>query len=143
LISSGPRSEQPFATWKRRTLQAGDVMLFEPGAAYNRYHAMAIRTLSIGTPSGDLKNVSIVSIDGLNSLLEDITQGMSGHEIDEITRAIPEAHGMGEFRIGRSGYSIGIGYPPDWGEGRTYSVGPGETKPLQEGMVLHVMNPMH
>ena len=38
----------------------------------------------------------------------------------------------------RLGYSIGIGYPPDWGE-RTISVRSGETTPLAKGMALHII----
>ena len=38
----------------------------------------------------------------------------------------------------RLGYSIGIGYPPDWGE-RTISLRPGETTQLAAGMALHMI----
>jgi ectoine hydrolase len=38
----------------------------------------------------------------------------------------------------RIGYSIGIGYPPDWGE-RTVSLRPGETTELVPGMAFHVI----
>jgi ectoine hydrolase len=38
----------------------------------------------------------------------------------------------------RIGYSIGIGYPPDWGE-RTVSLRRGETTELAAGMAFHVI----
>ena len=38
----------------------------------------------------------------------------------------------------RIGYSIGIGYPPDWGE-RTVSLRRGEKTELAEGMAFHVI----
>ena len=36
------------------------------------------------------------------------------------------------------GYSIGLNYPPDWGE-HTLSIRPGDTTELQPGMTVHVM----
>jgi len=46
------------------------------------------------------------------------------------------SHGM--EKGSRLGYSIGIGYPPDWGE-RTISLRPGETTELAAGMALHII----
>jgi len=38
----------------------------------------------------------------------------------------------------RLGYSIGVNYPPDWGE-QTISLRPGDKTVLQENMVLHLI----
>lgn len=38
----------------------------------------------------------------------------------------------------RIGYSIGIGFPPTWGE-RTASLRPGDLTVLQPGMAFHMM----
>jgi ectoine hydrolase len=46
------------------------------------------------------------------------------------------AHGL--TKESRIGYSIGIGYPPDWGE-RTVSLRAGETTELAAGMAFHVI----
>lgn len=45
-------------------------------------------------------------------------------------------HGLS--KDSRLGYSIGIGYPPDWGE-RTVSMRHGEETLLQPGMASHVI----
>ena len=37
----------------------------------------------------------------------------------------------------RVGYSIGLSYPPDWGE-RTVSLRPGDHTELTEGMCFHI-----
>jgi Xaa-Pro aminopeptidase len=36
------------------------------------------------------------------------------------------------------GYSCGLAYPPDWGEG-TLSLRPGDRTELEPGMTIHVM----
>ena len=38
----------------------------------------------------------------------------------------------------RAGYSIGISFPPDWGEGYILSLKYGEKRVLEPGMVFHV-----
>ena len=38
----------------------------------------------------------------------------------------------------RTGYPIGLSYPPDWGE-RTMSLRPGDTTILEPGMTFHFM----
>jgi ectoine hydrolase len=45
-------------------------------------------------------------------------------------------HGL--TKDSRIGYSIGIGYPPDWGE-RTVSLRAEETTVLTSGMTFHVI----
>ena len=38
----------------------------------------------------------------------------------------------------RAGYSIGVNYPPDWGEGYIIGFQRGENRPLQKNMTFHV-----
>lgn len=44
----------------------------------------------------------------------------------------------GIVKDGRTGYGIGVSYPPDWGE-RTMSLRPGDRTVLQPGMTFHFM----
>ena len=41
----------------------------------------------------------------------------------------------------RVGYSLGLGFPPDWGE-RTASLRPGDTTVLEPGMCFHFQSGM-
>ena len=45
-------------------------------------------------------------------------------------------HGI--VKDSRTGYPIGVSYPPDWGE-RTFSLRPGDKTVLRENMTLHFM----
>ena len=44
----------------------------------------------------------------------------------------------GYAKASRIGYSVGLGYPPDWGE-RTASLRPGDRTVLEPDMVFHVI----
>ena len=37
------------------------------------------------------------------------------------------------------GYSIGVNYPPDWGEGQIFSIRKGEKRVLKENMTFHLV----
>ncbi|MDP6108359.1 MAG: aminopeptidase P family protein, partial [Candidatus Brocadiia bacterium] len=39
----------------------------------------------------------------------------------------------------RTGYSIGIGFPPGWGEGHVMDIKPDDKRPLRVGMVFHTV----
>jgi Xaa-Pro dipeptidase len=47
--------------------------------------------------------------------------------------------GWGGYHRHRTGYSIGIGFPPDWGEGHIKSLAADDPEPLEAGMVFHVI----
>ncbi|MEE9248862.1 MAG: M24 family metallopeptidase, partial [Dehalococcoidia bacterium] len=38
----------------------------------------------------------------------------------------------------RTGYSIGIGFPPGWGEGQIMDIKPNDPRPLEAGMTFHL-----
>ena len=45
---------------------------------------------------------------------------------------------FGLEKASRIGYSVGLGYPPDWGE-HTMSLRPGDTTELEPGMAFHMI----
>jgi Xaa-Pro dipeptidase len=47
--------------------------------------------------------------------------------------------GWGGYHRHRTGYSMGIGFPPDWGEGHIKSLAADDPEPLEAGMVFHVI----
>lgn len=51
---------------------------------------------------------------------------------------INEETGLGEFYRHRFGYSIGISFSPDWGEGHILSLRSDVETVLEPGMVFHV-----
>lgn len=143
FVATGERTALPHATWSGRSLEQGDALFYETGGNAGRYSAGLIRTGSIGGPSAAQRPtvdraVSVVA-EALASLIDAIRPGVTGHEIDEAGRSIIAGAGFGEVHRNRSGYSIGISYPPDWGEGHIFSLREGEHRPVEEGMVFHLV----
>lgn len=143
LVATGPRSARSFATWSGRKIEKGDMIAFEPGACIERYHGLLVRTISVGEPSDKrVRQLCDACIEGINEGLSFIKPGVTAHEVDEITKAAPRRAGFGDYSVSRSGYGVGIGFPPDWGEGRTISLGGRDQTVLEPNMTFHYMNPI-
>lgn len=143
FIATGERTSLPHATWSGRVLQPGDALFYETGGSAGRYGAGLIRVGSIGEPPDDrratIDRALEVIGDALEALIAAIRPDATGHEVDEAGRVVIEASGWGDVHRNRAGYSFGISYPPDWGEGHIFSLRQGEHRPLQEGMVFHLV----
>ncbi|GAB6063418.1 M24 family metallopeptidase [Deferrisoma palaeochoriense] len=136
LIPSRERTTTAHLSWTNRRYERGDFLFLELAACRHRYHVPLARTVAIGKPPAGLAEVAQVVIDGLNETLAFIRPGVTAEEVEATWRkAIAGSKVVKESRVG---YSIGVGYPPDWGE-HTISLRPGDETVLQPNMTLHFM----
>ena len=63
--------------------------------------------------------------------------GVTSHEVDAAGRSAMREAGFADGFEHRLGYSIGIGFPPDWGEGRIMSINENDPLVLESGMCFH------
>ena len=77
--------------------------------------------------------------ESLERVIEAIRPGASSHEVHGVNRAVFQKHGYGDRLGHRTGYSIGINYAPDWGEGHIMSIWDGDDRPLRTGMTFHLV----
>ena len=73
-------------------------------------------------------------MEGVDAALETARPGATCEEVEAVWQKVLNRNGY--HKESRVGYSIGVNYPPDWGE-RTASLRPGETTVLQSGMCFH------
>lgn len=139
MVVAGPAAGLAFATWHRRRIRANDVVYLEAGGTYQRYNAALSRTVIVGKPPKKWLRMAEVSKEALSVAIEAIRPGVTSGEVDRVCRDHIGKAGYAEFFQHRTGYSIGIGFPPDWGEGRTLSIKEGDPTPLQPGMVFHLI----
>ena len=65
--------------------------------------------------------------------------GATCAEVEAVWQTVLNRHGYS--KESRVGYSIGLGFPPDWGE-RTASLRPGDTTVLEPGACFHFQSGM-
>lgn len=138
LVSSGPRSGIPHGTWKRRRLERGDAVFLEMAACHDRYHAALMRTAWIGKPPQQASEMMKVCLEALQVSLETIRPGIRCEVPHLAAQAVIDKAGYTDSFRKRLGYSIGISFAPDWGEGGIIGLNKGVTTLLQPGMVFHL-----
>ena len=137
FICSGVRASQTHATWTKRVLQDGDPMFMELSGCIRRYSAGLLRSATVGKSPEKRKKIWDVSSRALDNMIAAIRPGRPLGEVWEAWVKTLEAAGH-EGRFKRAGYSIGINFPPDWGEGYILCFKRGETRLLEPNMTFHI-----
>ncbi|MFI2101879.1 ectoine hydrolase [Isoptericola sp. NPDC019693] len=138
-VTSGPRSMIGHATWEGRTVRPGEHVFLEVGGCFRRYHTAMMRTVVLD----DLSRSMLVAQDRMKLALAEvkaaIRPGLTVSDADNIVRNIISDNGVGARLVTRSGYSIGIAFPPSWDEGYIVSLNQGDPRVLREGMTFHII----
>lgn len=138
-VTSGPRSMIGHATWEGRTVQPGEHVFLEVGGCYRRYHTAMMRTVVLGELSDSMYQAQDKMKQALSAVHDYVQPGMTVSDVDNLVRNIISNNTVGARLITRSGYSIGIAFPPSWDEGYILSLKQGESTILEEGMTFHII----
>jgi Xaa-Pro dipeptidase len=114
------------------------VVILETAACYNRYHAALYRTIFVGDVPALAEDMYKVCDEALTAAIEMLRPGNTCAEVHAAVQAVIDRHGYTDGFRKRCGYSMGISFAPDWGEGNILSLYRGVDVPLQPGMVFHV-----
>ena len=139
LVATGRRTGQAFATWHRTPIRQGDLLALEMGGSYMRYNACLSRGAVVGRPSSMAEKLADGSREALQRSLDAVKPGATSGDVDYAARNYLNRQGLGEYFKHRTGYMIGIGFPPDWGEGRIMSINENDPTLLEPGMVFHLI----
>lgn len=136
LMPSGERTSTPHLSWTDRLYATGDAVNVEIAGCYKRYHAPMSRSVVIGRASQKLLDLSEVVIEGFKEALDAARPGATCHDVDAAWRAVVEKRNY--VKDSRIGYSVGVNYPPDWGE-HTASIRRDDRTILQPNMTFHLI----
>ncbi len=139
FVCSGPRGGIGHATWEGRTVNAGEYVFLELAGCIQRYHTAMMRTCYVGEATDNAQMAAALVARAVQTSIDAMKPGVTAAEIDRINRAILADNPFGATQTTRSGYSIGIAYAPDWGEGGILSLVGHEERPLEENMVFHLI----
>ncbi len=136
LLPSGVDASASHLTWDERPLKRGEGTFFEIAGCYKRYHCPLCRTMYIGKPDSKFLEAEKAVIEGLEAGLEQARPGNACEDISNAFLDVMKKYGIN--KDSRTGYPVGLSYPPDWGE-RTMSLRPGDKNILQPNMTFHFM----
>lgn len=143
VVASGPRSALPHASWSGRRLEAGDAVSLTTGGCVDRYAAPLIRTVIVGTPSDKQQRAADAAFASLEAVMGMLKPGVVGSDVDATAHRVMTEHGFGEYYWHRAAYSLGLGFPPHWGEPWVGNLGPGNDMIVEEGMAFHTTPSVH
>ncbi|WP_024850455.1 ectoine hydrolase [Hydrogenovibrio kuenenii] len=138
-VTSGPRTMIGHASWEGRIVQPGEHVFLEMAGCYRRYHTAMMRTVVCGELTDSMyKSQELMKL-ALKTARKEFRPGMTVSDADKMMRNIIRENDVGAKLITRSGYSIGIAFPPSWDEGYIMSLFQGDSTPLMPGMTFHLI----
>ena len=136
LLPTGKGTSASHLTATQDKFVSGEATIIELSGTYKRYHAPMARTVLLGKP--DQKK-----IDAMKATNEALEAGISvtkpGNTANDVAQKFWSV--LDKYNIkkeSRTGYSIGIGYPPDWGE-HTLNISKHDKTVLQPNVTFHMI----
>ncbi len=136
MLPSGRGTSPPHLTWSDQPFVAGEATILELAAARHHYHCPMARTVFLGKPPQKIIDTTEIVLEGTAAALAAAKPGATAEAVEAAWRQVIARHGI--VKESRIGYSVGLNYPPDWGE-HTISLRPGDRTVLQANMTLHVI----
>ena len=136
LLPTGKGTSASHLTANDEKFISGEATVVELSGTYKRYHAPMARTINLGKPEQK-------KIDAMNATNEALEAGIiaskPGNTANDVAEKFWEV--LDKYKIkkeSRTGYSIGIGYPPDWGE-HTLNISKGDMTILKPNVCYHMI----
>lgn len=133
-ILGGENASAPHIMWSDRRFGANETIALELAGVCRRYAAGLARTMQLGKTPQRVADTAKAVIEGMDAVLATTKPGVLAEDVEAAWRKVIERHGL--KKESRIGYSIGVAYPPDWGE-HTISLRPGDKTVLEPGNVVH------
>jgi Xaa-Pro dipeptidase len=137
IVTVGARSSIPHSTHRRVRIGAGESVLIEVGACIHRYSTPCMRA-AVTTPVPDLPRAMYEGCRAsVTEAIKRMRPGVTGDEVaGHADRVIHEFSSRYVWH-GIYGYSVGIGFPPDWND-TSALIMRGSDLVIEAGMVFHI-----
>lgn len=133
-ILGGENASAPHIMWSDRRFGDNETIALELAGVTRRYAAGLARTMQLGKAPQEVSDTGKAVLEGMEAVLETIRPGTLAEDVEAAWRGVISRYKL--KKESRIGYSIGVAYPPDWGE-HTISLRPGDKTELRPGNVLH------
>lgn len=108
IVASGLRSALPHGVATDKIIEKGDFVTLDYGALYNGYISDTTRTIAVGEPTAQLKEIYDVVLQSQLLGLKEFKPGITGLEADKIVRDYISEKGYGEAFGHSTGHGIGL-----------------------------------
>ena len=136
LIPTGKGTSASHLSWTDDKFVEGEASIIEISGVYKKYHCPMARTVLLGKP--DQKKIDTMkrTREALQAGIDKTKPGNTADDVAQAFWSVLDKYGI--EKKSRTGYSIGIGYPPDWGE-HTLNIQKGDKTLLQKNVCFHMI----
>ena len=136
ILASGISASASHLTPTDKKFVNNEGTIIELGGVKNRYHCPMSRTVYIGNPDKKTDETMKITNEAFENALSFVKPGNTANDVAIGFWNILSKYGL--EKESRLGYSIGIGYPPDWGE-HTMSIRKNDMTILQPNITFHMI----
>ena len=136
FIGSGYRTQIPHVQWSDKIIEKGDNVPVELTGVMKRYAGPLFRTfVDPGHRRRWPRSFEVVK-DQLEAAHAAMRPGVTSHDVDAAAKKAAEKHGRSPPSPSGAGYSVGLNFCPDWGEGHIMDLKENDDHVLKAGMVF-------
>lgn len=108
IALTGKNTSLPHGVPGDAKVKSGDFVLMDYGAVYDGYHSDMTRTVCVGNPYDEMKNVYDIVLNAQEKAISHIKAGIKGKELDSIARNYIKEAGFGEYFGHGLGHGVGM-----------------------------------
>ena len=136
LLPTGLGTSASHLTATQDKFKNGESTIIEISGCVKRYHAPLARTVQLGKPEQKKVDAMNATIEALNAGINAVKPGNLANDVAQEFWKVLDKYKI--KKESRTGYSIGIGYPPDWGE-HTLNIYKGDMTVLKPNVTFHMI----
>lgn len=108
IVLAGTNTSMPHGVPSDKKVEEGEFVLMDFGAVWNGYHSDMTRTICVGKPTEEMEKVYNIVLDAQLAGIRAAKAGITGMELDRISRDIIEQAGYGEYFGHSLGHGVGM-----------------------------------
>lgn len=132
IVASGPRAALPHGVASEKVLKKGEMVVIDFGACWEGYHSDETKTLILGKPTKQLKEIYELVLRAQEKAIKMIRPGVSLKKIDQTARETIARAGYGKFFGHGTGHGLGLAVHEE------PRISPRATGVAEEGMVFTI-----
>ena len=136
LLPTGKGTSASHLTATDEKFVNGEATIVELSGVVKRYHCPMARTVQLGKPEQKKIDAMKATNEALQAGIEATKPGNTANDVAQKFWGVLDKYNI--KKESRTGYSIGIGYPPDWGE-HTLNIYKGDMTVLQPNVCFHMI----
>jgi len=136
MLPTGQGTSAAHLTWSNELFKENEATVIEISGAYKRYHCPMARTVFLGKEDQEKLDVMNKTIEALEEGKAAIKAGVTADSVAQRFWNVLDKYNI--KKDSRTGYSIGAGFPPDWGE-RTLNISKDDPTILETNCTFHMI----